>query len=198
MIKLKKTLLLDVDEVIVFSGFLEAINDFLGTNYVIDEFSEYYIDTVVIPSDRMDEFNEFLRNRNLYDYAPLLPNAIEVIKKLNEVYDIYILSSCVNFLDVDGSGRYFADKYNFLRKTLPFIDPSHIILTSAKHLFVADIQIDDRINNFGPHVNLKILFPSYHNKEITDEELKEKGIIRAGLDWRDGWSKVEEILLKRK
>ena len=93
MIKLKQTLLLDVDEVIVFSGFLEAINDFLGTNYVIDEFSEYYIDSVVIPSDRMDEFNEFLRNRNLYDYAPLLPNAIEVIKKLNEVYDIYILSS---------------------------------------------------------------------------------------------------------
>ena len=193
---MKQTLLLDVDEVIVFSGFLEAINDFLGTNYVIDEFSEYYIDSVVIPSDRMDEFNEFLRNRNLYDYAPLLPNAIEVIKKLNEVYDIYILSSCVNFLDVDGSGRYFADKYNFLRKTLPFIDPSHIILTSAKHLFVAGIQIDDRINNFGPHVNLKILFPSYHNKEITDEELKEKGIIRAGYDWRDGWSNVEEILLK--
>ena len=193
---MKKTLLLDVDEVIVFSGFLEAINDFLGTNYVIDEFSEYYIDSVVIPSNRMDEFNKFLRNRNLYDYAPLLPNAIEVIKKLNQVYDIYILSSCVNFLDVDGSGRYFADKYNFLRKTLPFIDPSHIILTSAKHLFVAGIQIDDRIDNFGPHVNLKILFPSYHNKEITDEELKEKGIIRAGYDWRDGWSNVEEILLK--
>ena len=193
---MKKTLLLDVDEVIVFSGFLEAINDFLGTNYVIDEFSEYYIDSVVIPSDRMDEFNEFLRNRNLYDYAPLLPNAIEVIKKLNQVYDIYILSSCVNFLDVDGSGRYFADKYNFLRKTLPFIDPGHIILTSSKHLFTADIQIDDRIDNFGSHVNLKILFPSYHNKEITDEELKEKGVIRAGFDWRDGWSNVEELFLK--
>ena len=66
---MKKTLLLDVDEVIVFSGFLEAINEFLGTDYVIDDFSEYYIDSVVIPSDRMDEFNEFLRNRNLYDYA---------------------------------------------------------------------------------------------------------------------------------
>ena len=195
---MKKTLLLDVDEVIVFSGFLEAINDFLGTNYVIDEFSEYYIDSVVIPSDRMDEFNEFLRNRNLYYYAPLLPNAIEVIKKLNEVYDIYILSSCVNFLDVDGSGRYFADKYNFFFLFLLFIDPGYIILTSAKHLFVADIQIDDRINNFGPYVNLKILFPSYHNKGITDEELKEKGIIRAGLDWRDGWSNVEKILLTRK
>ena len=100
MIVLKKTLLLDVDEVIVFSGFLEAINEFLGTDYVIDDFSEYYIDSVVIPSDRMDEFNEFLRNRNLYDYAPLLPGAIETINKLNEIYDIYILSSCVNFLDV--------------------------------------------------------------------------------------------------
>lgn len=195
---MKPKLLLDVDEVIVFSGFLEAINDFLGTNYVIDDFTDYYIDSVVIPEDRIDEFNEFLRNRNLYDFAPILPNAIEVIKKLNEVFDIYILSSCVNFLDVEGSGRYFADKYHFLRKTLPFIDPGHIILTSAKHLFVADVQIDDRIDNFGPYVNLKILFPSYHNKNITDEELEEKGIIRAGIDWRDGWENVERILLKMK
>lgn len=30
----KKDLLLDVDEVIAFSGFLEAINEFLGTNHV--------------------------------------------------------------------------------------------------------------------------------------------------------------------
>ena len=29
----KKDLLLDVDEVICFSGYLEAVNDFLNTNY---------------------------------------------------------------------------------------------------------------------------------------------------------------------
>ena len=114
----KKVLLLDVDEVIVFSGFLEAVNEFMHTDYEIDDFTDYYIDEVVIPKERMPEFNNFLRNRNMYEKPNLLPNAVEVIKKLNEKYDIYLLSSCVNFFDVDGSGRNFADKYNFLIKTL--------------------------------------------------------------------------------
>ena len=191
----KKVLLLDVDEVIVFSGFLEAVNEFMHTDYEIDDFTDYYIDEVVIPKERMPEFNNFLRNRNMYEKQNLLPNAVEVIKKLNEKYDIYLLSSCVNFFDVDGSGRNFADKYNFLIKTLPFINPGHIILTSAKHLFKADVQIDDRVNNLEHDIPLKILFPSYHNKEFTDEELKEKNIIRIGTNWRTAWKDIEKHLL---
>ncbi len=45
--KKKKILLLDIDEVFCFAGFLNAVNDFLGTHYVIDDFSDYYIDNVV-------------------------------------------------------------------------------------------------------------------------------------------------------
>ena len=45
----KKKILLDCDKVICFSGFLEAVNDFLGTNYEIDDFTDYYIDDVIIP-----------------------------------------------------------------------------------------------------------------------------------------------------
>ena len=37
----KKSILLDVDEVICFSGFLEAVNEFLNTSYVIDDFKVY-------------------------------------------------------------------------------------------------------------------------------------------------------------
>ena len=33
----KKTILLDVDEVICFGGFLDAANEFLNTSYVIDD-----------------------------------------------------------------------------------------------------------------------------------------------------------------
>ncbi len=39
--KKKKVLLLDIDEVFCFPGFLDAINDFLGSNYVIDDFLSY-------------------------------------------------------------------------------------------------------------------------------------------------------------
>lgn len=193
----KKTIILDVDEVICFGGFLDAVNDFLGTNYVIDDFTDYYIDEVAIPKERMAEFNEFIRNRDMYKDPHILPKAIETIKKLSEVYDIYILSSCVNPFDVEGSGNLFKTKYDFLRKLLPFINPKNFILTSAKHLFKADIQIDDVITNFSENVSMKILFPSYHNKLITTESLLEYGAIRAGYDWREGWENVEKILLPK-
>lgn len=191
----RKSLLLDVDEVVTFSGFLEAVNDFLGTNYVIDDFTNYYIDEEAIPKERFSEFNEFINKRNMYQNPHILPNAIEVIEKLNELYNIYICSSCVNPLDIKGSGRLFADKYNFLINTLPFIKPERFIFTNAKHLFKADIQIDDRLPNLDSSIETRILFPSYHNKDILDEELKEKGVLRAGYDWRDGWKEVQRILL---
>ena len=92
----------------------------------------------------------------------------------------------------------FSDKYNFLIKYLPFIKPGNFIFTSAKHMFKADIQIDDRISNFDETIEIKILFPSYHNKDITDEELAAKGAIRAGDEWRTAWEEIEKILLTKK
>ena len=192
----KKDLLIDVDEVICFSGYLEAVNDFLNTNYNIDDFDCYYIDEKVIPKERFKEFNEYVSKRNLYDYTSFLPGAIETIKKLNEKYEIYICSACLNTFDLDNSGIQFKNKYDFLRKNLPFINPQKFILTSSKNMVKADIQIDDYLPNFDNDTKLKILFPSYHNKNIDDEILKEKNIIRAGYDWKTGWQEISKILLK--
>lgn len=193
----KKDLLLDVDEVICFSGYLEAVNDFLNTSYNIDDFDKYYIDEQAIPKEKISEFNEFVSKRNLYDYTSFLPGAIDTIKKLNEIYNIYILSACINPFDLDNSGIQFKNKYDFLRKNLPFINPRNFIFTSSKHMLKADIQIDDYIVNFDSDVKLKILFPAYHNKNIDENLLKEKNIIRAGYDWKTGWEEVSKILLKK-
>ena len=35
---MKKKILLDIDEVFCFSGYLELVNEFLNTNYTIDDF----------------------------------------------------------------------------------------------------------------------------------------------------------------
>lgn len=191
----KKDLLLDIDEVFCFSGFLQAINDFLGTSYEVDDFTDYYMDEAVIPKERMDEFNKFLNQRNLYENAQILPYAVETLKKLNEFYHIYVCSSCINPFDVTGSARLFADKYNFLIASLPFLKPERFIFTNVKHLLKADVQIDDRLSNLNERIETKILFPSYHNKNISEEELGKKGILRAGYDWREGWLEVENILL---
>ncbi len=192
----KKDLLLDIDEVFCFAGFLDAINDFLGSNYVIDDFSDYYIDEVAIPKERFDEFNRFLSKRDLYENAHILPYAKEILKELNKIYNIYVCSSCINPFNITDSGRLFADKYNFLIASIPFIKPEHFIFTNAKHLFRADVQIDDRLSNLDNHIATRILFPSYHNKNIPDDELVQKGVLRAGYDWRTGWLEVADILLE--
>ena len=52
---MKKKILLDIDEVFCFSGYLELVNEFLNTNYKIDDFDDYYIDEVAIPEDKKEE-----------------------------------------------------------------------------------------------------------------------------------------------
>ncbi len=192
----KKDLLLDIDEVVCFPGFLPAINEFLGTHYEIDDFTDYYMDEAVIPKERFEEFNEFLNGRNLYEDAVLLPGAIETLELANELYNIYPTSSCINPFNIENSGKLFKDKYDYLYAILPFINPNQYIFTSSKHLLRGDIQIDDRLSNLGDDIETKILFPSYHNKDITPEELNQKQVIRAGYDWKEGWEKVGHILLE--
>ena len=193
----RKSLLLDVDEVICFAGFLSAINNFLNTNYTLYDTTSYYLDEAFIPADRFEEFQAYLSSLNLYENALILPYAVEVIKELNELYEIYICSSCINPFDINNSAKAFADKYNFLLEILPFINPKKYIFTSSKSMLVADIQIDDCLNNlYNKNVDKKILFPSYHNGNITDDELSEHNVIRAGYDWNTGWKEVEKILVK--
>lgn len=194
----KKNVLLDVDDVICFAGFLDYANEFMNTNYEIDDIKTYFIDDTIIPQNKIKEYNKFLNSKNIYENAHILPNAIESIKKLSEYYNIIICSACINPYDVENSGKYFKDKYDFLIKTLPFLKPENFIFTNTKNIIKADIQIDDRVSNLVNDIPIKILFPSYHNKEIADEYLSSKNIIRAGKDWRTGWQNVLNILIKEK
>ena len=191
----KKKILLDIDEVVCFSGFLQVLNRFLNANYHIDQFTTYYLEEEVLTEEQKPKFMEYLSTQNLYEVPDFLPGAIETLERLNEYFDIYVCSSCVNPEDLNSSGKIFKDKYNFLIEHLPFLDPRKYIFTSTKNIFKADIQIDDRIQNLESDIETKILFPSYHNKNITDEELKEKGVIRAGTEWRNAWEETEKILM---
>lgn len=192
----KKSILLDVDEVICFAGYLDAANKFMNTNYKIEDINTYYIEDAIIPKDKLEEYNKFLSNINFYENPYILPDAIEVIKKLNKYYDIYICSACVMHINIKDSGKQFKDKYDFLIRALPFLNAENFIFTNAKHIIKADIQIDDKLSNLEGDIPIKILFPSYHNKYISKDELDKKNIIKAGNDWKTAWSEIEKILLK--
>lgn len=53
-----------------------------------------------------------------------------------------------------------------------------------------DIRIDDRLLGLG-NAKIKLLFNSWSNNTISEEELKEKNVIRV-----NGWDDIEKILLE--
>ena len=188
---MKKKILIDVDEVVCNSSLLDAINEFLNTNYKLEDFNEYYIDSV-IPDEKKEAFYQSISNYDFYENARIIDGAVEVIKELSKVYDVYICSSCVMFYNMQNSGIYFKYKYDFLLKHFPFLNPERFVFTGYKNFFVADVQIDDRIDHLeGEYVKTKLLMTAYHNKNISEEELKTKGVVRV-----NSWNEIKNLLLK--
>lgn len=186
----KKKILIDVDEVICNPGFLLLMNKFLGTNYKMDDFTEYYIDDVIGNEEKRQQFYDYFVENNTYDYAQIYDNVKEVLEKINNKYEVYIYSSCVNPYFIKKSGKEFTKKYEFLINNFPFLDPFKFIFASVKNLVKADIQIDDRLNNLMGDVKLKLLYTAYHNKNISKEELDKHNVIRV-----NNWKEIESILI---
>lgn len=186
----KRSILIDLDYVICYPGFLAIMNRFLGTNYTEDDFTEYIVDDVIGDDNKKQEFYEYYLTQDGYKEAIFIEGAKEILEKLNEVYDIYLCTACVMFGVERKSAKLFKDKFEFLMRELPFIDPEKIIFTNSKNIFIADVQIDDRLPNLQGKVCLKLLFDAYHNRNITDEELEKQNVVRV-KNWKD----IEQILL---
>lgn len=188
--KNKKSLLIDLDYVICYPGFLTILNNFLGTNYKESDFKEYIIDDIINPKEKRQEFYEYYLKQDGYKDAVIMDNAKSILEKLNIKYDLYICTACVMFGIERKSSKLFKDKFEYLIKEFPFIDPEKIIFTNSKNIFDVDVQIDDRLQNLEGKSRLKLLFDAYHNKDIPNKELEEKGIIRV-----KNWMDIAKILL---
>lgn len=89
-----KRLLIDMDDVICENGFIRMINEFLGTNYKSEDANSYFVNDL-IPKDKFEEWVKFFEEKNVYDYVNIVKDAPEVIEKLNEFYDIYIITAYI-------------------------------------------------------------------------------------------------------
>ena len=101
----------------------------------------------------------------------------------------YLLSYIIPEI-LDETSFLLPQKYDFLRKTFPFINPHNFIFLGNKSVLNCDIKIDDRIDNLEG-ANTKILFTAFHNKNINESELEKQGIKRV-----TSWKEIEKLLLK--
>jgi len=186
----KETLMIDMDDVIVKGGHLYLINQFLGTNYTIDDIEDYYKQNLV-PAELRDDFWDWILTKNVYDYSELLPNAYEVIEELNEVYKLCIGTAYMYPERQRESGIVLVQKHEYLMDTLPFLDPKSFIYLTDKSFLNCDNKIDDRLIHLAG-AKRKILFTDYHNKNITEKKLEQEGVKRA-----DDWLEVRKLLLTK-
>lgn len=188
---MKKSIMIDMDEVIVKPRFTEFLDEFLGgVDYEL--LNGYYRQDLI--KGREEEFKSTYQYKNLYKnddntFIEPLPHCVDVIKKLNDYYDVYIVTSYVWKEDIFDASLNLKHKNEYLNHFLPFINNNNIIYISDKSQIKFDIGIDDRPKNLISS-DKKILFTEFRNEKLTDEELSKDNIIRA-----DSWLDIEEILI---
>ena len=179
-----KTIMVDMDDVITIGNFNKFLEEFLGQK--IDTDNNKYRQEAI--KGRENEFMLIYQYRNLYANVPLLDGCYEVLRKLNEKYDIYIVTAYIWGQDIINAEENLKNKFIYLKENLPFISSQKYIFTQDKKILDFDIKIDDRINNLEG-AKIKLLFTAWHNKNISSKELESKGIIRV-----DSWYDIEKVL----
>lgn len=75
----------------------------------------------------------------LFGQMQPMPGALEAVRKLNEIYDCYILSTAPW-----GNPSAWSDKVIWITRYLDDVFHKKMVITHCKHLCKGDILIDDR------------------------------------------------------
>ena len=184
-----KKIMIDMDDTILADCYLEVVNEYLNTHYTYEDCHDYWIDEMVPKEKQKEYLNHFYNEINVYDYGHVQKNCIKVIEELAKYYEIFICSAYIDHRDISNCSKILLYKHKWLLENLPFIKPENYIFTNRKDIIPVDIIIDDKIENLTSG-EVKLLITAYHNKDIPDEILKEKGIQRV-----QDWDAIAEILL---
>ncbi len=189
----KKTIMVDMDEVIVKNRFADYLNEFLnGVDF--EKLNSFYRQDLI--KGREEEFKKIYQFKNLYKndngtFVEPLENCVEVLEELNKYYELFIVTSYIWKKNIIDASTNLKNKYEYLKYFLQFINPNNFIFITDKSKIKFDIGIDDRPKNLVS-CNKKILFTEFRNKNISEEELAKDNIIRA-----DDWTSVRKILTKK-
>ncbi|MFT4032367.1 MAG: 5'-3'-deoxyribonucleotidase [Siphonobacter sp.] len=107
----------------------------------------------------------------------VIPDAQEVVKKLMEHYEVFIVSAAIEF------PNSLKEKVEWLAEHFSFIDWRYIVLCGHKYMIDADYLIDDHEKNLASFRGTPLLFDAPHNQSLT------------GYQRMKSWREVEQFLL---
>lgn len=101
---------------------------------------------------------EYLYREGFFRNVPVIADSPQVVKELNQKYDLYIVSAATEF------PQSLSEKQGWLNAHFPFLGWQQMVFCGSKQIIQADIMIDDHFKNldhFTGHTS--ILFTQPHN-----------------------------------
>ncbi len=155
---------IDMDEVLAdpLIKFIELYNrDFgISLDLKIEPGNELHQQ---VPPEISHKLYEYINEKGFFRDLPLIDGSVDAVKRLQEKYEVYIVSAAMEF------PNSLEDKYYWLEDHFPFIGWKNIMFCGEK-IVNTDIMIDDRAKNFVDFNGRKLLFTSPHNLLLTGYE----------------------------
>ena len=156
-----------------------------GERLTLDDIKTYYIENYV-SDDYKDDFHLIFLKKEMWKRVQVLPNCVEVIKRLHDRGDsIYFVTST--------EPQNVAKKARFLQRTFPFLDiRKRLITTHCKQMIGVDILIDDCIDNVVGADYTSILMDYPWNSTAIFDDAAYDNIYRV-FDWLQVEPMIEYI-----
>lgn len=121
---------------------------------------------------------KFASSKGFFQTVPVMPGAVRAIEKLNEKYEVYVVSAAMEF------PQSLTEKKQWLEKNFPSISWKNIIFCGDKSIINTDYMIDDHIKNLDYFKGETIMFHAFHNVSYNHHTRV------------NNWEEVTDFLLK--
>ena len=175
------TILVDMDDVLeqLVDAWVKYLNRNYGTNVTRDEVNDWNICTAFPMLDKETVYSPEFDDEFWKEVQPM-PGADEALRKLMaDGHEIYVVTATLY-----ETLRSKMD--NVLFRYFPYIDWSHVIITSRKYMIKGDVLIDDGPHNLQQGDFFKILFDAVHNRSFDEKSV---GAVRV-MNWAEAYDVI--------
>lgn len=131
-----------------------------------------------VPPGHSGMIKTFLNTPGFFRHLEIYPDAVEVVRELNQKYKVFIVSAAMEF------PNSLKDKTEWLGEYFPFLNWKQYCLCGDKSVVQTDLMIDDRTRNFTHLKDAKTyLYTAHHN------------VAETAYERVNNWKEVAEKLL---
>jgi 5'(3')-deoxyribonucleotidase len=181
------TILFDADDVAeqLMRAWLGFINRRYGTAVAADEVTDWDV-SLAFPSLSKFQVYGALLEDEVWDNLTPMPGALKYLGRLHdEGHQLYLVTAT--------DYRTCPKKIAKILELFPFLDASHIIITSNKQMVRGDVLVDDGPHNLIGGEYFKILFSQPHNRSFDE---RAHGIVRA-KNWAEVYRLIQDNLISQ-